>query len=104
MFKGLPEIAYHDNMFGKAVALKPGVNGYFEVITDKCANELNDAIGVTKAQAEAMFIGSLFSWDAPGANPEMCDKNGKLKKERLIKTCLQRIICLVTYYSGRAAC
>jgi hypothetical protein len=81
MFKGLPKTAYHDNMFGKAVALEPGVNGYFEVITDKCADALNDAIGVTKAQAEVMFIGSLFSWDAPGTNSEMYDKNGKLKKK-----------------------
>jgi hypothetical protein len=81
MFKGLPEIAYHNDMFGKVVALKPGVDGYYPVETNKSADELNDVIGVTKAQAEAMFIGSLFSFDAPGANPEMYDENGKLKKK-----------------------
>jgi hypothetical protein len=60
MFDGLPKIAYHENMFGNVVALKPGVNGYFSVNKRESADDLNKAIGVTKAQAEAMYVGSLF--------------------------------------------
>jgi hypothetical protein len=33
------------------------------------ADELNKFHGVTEAQAKAMEIGALFSWDVPGADP-----------------------------------
>lgn len=33
------------------------------------ADELNTFHGVTAAQAKAMEIGALFSWDVPGADP-----------------------------------
>ena len=41
------------------------------------AEPLNDAIGVSKAQAAAMQAGSMFGWDCPAAKPKSYDENGK---------------------------
>jgi hypothetical protein len=30
---------------------------------------INEMIGVDEKQAKAMFIGSMFGWDVPGADP-----------------------------------
>ncbi len=38
---------------------------------------LNDAIGVSKAQAAALEAGSKFGWDCPAAKPKNYDENGK---------------------------
>lgn len=44
---------------------------------------LNANLGISKAQARAMEMGSMFGWDIPVANPEMYDENGNpQKKER----------------------
>ena len=40
------------------------------------AEMLNDAMGVTKAQAAAMAAGSMFGWDAPAADPANYDEKG----------------------------
>ena len=39
-------------------------------------DELNEKIGVTKAQAEAMKLGSMFGWSCPAADPKNYDENG----------------------------
>ena len=41
------------------------------------ANPLNEAIGVTRAQAAAMTAGSMFGWDCPASKPKNYDENGK---------------------------
>lgn len=46
------------------------------------ADPLNEAIGVTKAQAKAMEAGSLFGWHCPGAKPDNYDKNGVFIKDK----------------------
>ena len=38
---------------------------------------LNDAIGVSKAQAAAMQAGSMFGWDCPAAKVNSYNENGK---------------------------
>lgn len=46
------------------------------------AEPLNDAIGVSKAQAAAMEAGSMFGWDCPAAKPKSYDENGKAVKPK----------------------
>lgn len=46
------------------------------------AEPLNDAIGVSKAQAAAMQAGSMFGWDCPAAKPKSYDENGKAIKPK----------------------
>lgn len=47
---------------------------------DMDVDRLNAAAGVSRAQAAAMFMGSMFGWDTPGANPNNYDENGHLRK------------------------
>ena len=44
------------------------------------ADYLNDAMGVSKAQAAAMKVGSLFGWEVKAANPVNYDDQGKPKR------------------------
>lgn len=66
------------------VVLRRGEKGYYSVELnignlDKriVVDQLNEALGVSKAHAAAMMVGSLFGWDCPGAHPRNYDANGK---------------------------
>lgn len=59
------EAGYHDPGYGPQGA---------EVVKN-----LNARMGVTPAQAAAMFNGSLFGWHTPAANPDAYDENGQFK-------------------------
>lgn len=83
MFKNLPDLCFAINdVSNKVVILKKGVSTYFEYDNTRqlTCDELNESIGVSKAQAAAMKTGSMFGWDVPGANPENYDTNGILKR------------------------
>ena len=89
----LPEQCYSTLLdTGMIVILKKGEMGYYKTdipYTDieeakEIADQANEKLGVTKAQAEAMKAGSLFGWAVPAADPANYDEQGQpiLKKNR----------------------
>lgn len=85
----LPEQCYvfvqTENRIG---IVKKGESGYYSteikaetpIETKKLVNEMNEKLGVSKAQAEAMKAGSMFGWDTPAADPANYNTDGKLIK------------------------
>lgn len=75
-FDALPDMAYIDNSDARVpgaaliLCIKRGESGFQAITTTSSAAALNNALGVTQAQAEAMFIGSMFGWDVEGAHPD----------------------------------
>jgi hypothetical protein len=67
---------------GEIVMLKRGERGYFPQREEnapwdaKNLDYLNENLGVTKAQMEAMKAGSMFGWDVPASNPDNYDNEG----------------------------
>jgi hypothetical protein len=88
MYKGLPNMCFSvDPMTDRVIVLEKGVLGYFEhrnpsLKGQDTADNMNADLGVSKAQAEAMLVGSMFGWDVPGADPERYGEDGKYKKEK----------------------
>jgi len=66
---------------GEAIVIDRGESGYRALRGDFDADVENEKLGVTKAQAEAMFAGSMFGWNVPGANPDNYDSEGNWIKE-----------------------
>lgn len=70
----LPPLAYIDNSHDKSpgaapvIAVRRGESGYYPIHTSITAAYLNDKLGVTPLQAEAMHHGSMFGWETPGAD------------------------------------
>ena len=64
--------------------IKKGESGYYRTdisVHDskdgkEMANDLNEKLGVSRAQAEAMKAGSMFGWEAPAADPKNYDAEG----------------------------
>ena len=68
------------------ILMRYGESGYWPVdhIPDgvgaqEYADQLNQTLGVSKAQQTAMLYGSMFSWDIPAAHPDRYDENGQPK-------------------------
>lgn len=87
--KKLPRECYHVmEVSCEIVKLVRGMQGYYPTYipaeskeqAQMMVDERNKELGVTKAQAEAMFVGSLFGWNVPGADPDNYDENGTPKK------------------------
>lgn len=84
----LPETCYaaHTGL-NKVVKITKNIMGYEPVLIDvdcdvvKLTKHINNAIDVTSAQSAAMFIGSMFGWDIPAANPDNYDEDGVLKTD-----------------------
>lgn len=73
--RGLPELAFVENKDRSpgappVIGVRRGESGYYPIYTRQTAAQLNEAHGVTPAQREAMYNGSLFGWDVPGADPK----------------------------------
>lgn len=72
--RGLPEVAFLDNKdksngASPVIGVRRGESGYYPIHTPLSADELNTERGVTPAQCEAMYNGSLFGWDTQSADP-----------------------------------
>jgi hypothetical protein len=65
----LPLMCYASLTDGETVAIHYGENGYFKntlwVGEQRDVAELNEAIGVTKEQADVMIGGSMFGLNIP---------------------------------------
>ena len=88
-FEKLPKMCYAVNgVTGKVISIKLGEHGYHETTIRTFSPEeskavvsaLNSKLGVSKAQAVAMYVGSLFNWDVPGADPDNYNDDGTAKK------------------------
>ena len=79
----LPPLAYIQSDYNQAgapvIAIKRGEMGFYPIFTHLTADELNAAIDVDKAQAQAMHVGSMFGWDVPGANPDNYTNQNEFK-------------------------
>ena len=68
------------------IILKKGVKGFFKTDIEtksieesrEIVNEENKKLGISKAQASAMYWGSLYGFDTPGADPTLYDVNGRM--------------------------
>lgn len=89
----LPELCYVATpSTGEIVIVKRYISGYYplDYKETRNINELNEAIGVSKAQSQAMLVGSMFGWNVEGANPNNYNEDGSWKKEDL-KLTLNRL-------------
>jgi len=85
----LPPMCYAVNgVTGQVIILKRGESGYYSTTiqtgspeeSEIYANAYNKRLGVTRAQREAMYVGSLMGYDAPGADPKMYNALGQPKQ------------------------
>lgn len=75
---------------GELTIVKKGESGYYRTDISMgskeenraLADEYNGKLGVSKAQAAAMLVGSMFGWQVPGADPQNYDENGKPVRPR----------------------
>lgn len=79
----LPEMCYSVlDSTNELIVLKRGEKGYFPQNPDNApwsadnVDHLNKRLGVTKGQAEAMKMGSMFGWETPSADPNNYDEEG----------------------------
>lgn len=88
--RGLPAYAYAMSRYTqRVVRVVRGENTLFGISVQGTVDVLNEAAGVTRAQAAAMYGGAVCGWDSPMADPnnyneagvyigpEMDDKHGE---------------------------
>ncbi len=84
--RGLPTFCYNSlSPTKEIIRLDIGTSGYTpcgRIERDSQVDELNQAIGVSRAQAEAMKCGTMFGWDVPGADPKNYDEYGIVVPQR----------------------
>ena len=84
--KKLPRIAWaeldssHEVVaicYGESGYHKWEPEGYIAMTSTEIVDDLNQKAGVSKAQASAMKVGSLFGWHCPAADPRNYDELGR---------------------------
>ena len=82
--EGLPELCFSIlKTTGQLICIKRGESGYYPSDWDtgdkernvELADELNENLGVSPVQRQAMEIGSLAGWDVPGADPKAYEQD-----------------------------
>ena len=82
--EGLPELCFSIlKTTGQLICIKRGESGYYLSDWDtgdkernaELADELNENLGVSSVQRQAMEIGSLAGWDVPGADPKAYEQD-----------------------------
>ncbi len=61
--------ALHNAANGSPIMVARGERGYWNLRPGFDVDGYNERRGITAAQIEAMEIGSMFGFDAPGADP-----------------------------------
>ena len=82
--EGLPELCFSIlKTTGQLICIKRGESGYYPSDWDtgdrernvELADELNENLGVSPVQRQAMEIGSLAGWGVPGADPKAYEQD-----------------------------
>lgn len=78
--KKLPAECFAITPLGQTVKIKRGEMGHYPITTSLTAlvdiDKVNEGMGCSKAQREAMLAGSMWGWEVPAANPDMYDAVG----------------------------
>lgn len=75
--RGLPAYAYAMSRYTQCVVrVVRGENTLFGINDQETVDVLNEAAGVTRAQAAAMYGGAVCGWDSPMADPNNYNEAG----------------------------
>lgn len=75
--RGLPAYAYAMSRYTqRVVRVVRGENTLFGISVQGTVDVLNEAAGVTRSQAAAMYGGAVCGWDSPMADPKNYDEVG----------------------------
>ena len=75
--RGLPAYAYAVSRYTqRVVRVVRGENTLFGINDQETVDVLNEAAGVTRAQAAAMYGGAVCGWDSPMADPKNYNEAG----------------------------